>query len=165
MVGGIRLLTRRVLTFSVLFAVWLLWSGHYTGMLLTFGVISCLLCVWLAERMERVAGAQRDYRLGLRWIPYGPWLLLEIVKSNVDVARAILSKDLKIQPQLVRLKATQKTDMARVIYANSITLTPGTITLDVRGDDFLVHALLDVTAEGVLTGEMDRRCTALEGSS
>ena len=113
--------------------------------------------------MERVAGSQREYRLGLRWIPYAPWLLLEIIKSNLDVARAILSKDLKIQPQLVRVKASQKTDMGRVIYANSITLTPGTITLDVRGDEFLVHALLDATADGVRSGEMDRRCAALEG--
>ncbi len=156
-------MTRRVATFALLFTVWLLWSGHYTGLLMSFGVLSCLLCVWLTERMERVAGSQREYRLGLRWIPYAPWLLLEIIKSNLDVARAILSKDLNIQPQLVRVKASQKTDMGRVIYANSITLTPGTITLDVRGDDFLVHALLDATAEGVRSGEMDRRCAALEG--
>ena len=101
----------------------------------------------------------------MRWIGYGPWLLWEIAKANWDVARIILKPSLPIKPRLMRIRASQKTDLAKVIYANSITLTPGTITLDVRDDKFLVHALSDEAAADLDTGEMDRRVSAMEGKS
>ena len=72
---------------------------------------------------------------------------------------------LPVNPQLFRVKATQRDDLGKVIYANSITLTPGTVTVDIDGDEFLVHALSDSTKDDLETGEMDRRVTALEGSS
>lgn len=156
-------MARFIVTFVLLFAVWLSWSGHYTPLMLGFGIGSCLFVAWLARRMDRIAGVRRVYNLGLRWIPYGFWLLWEIGKSNLAIARAILSPSLPIQPQLVRVKAGQKTPLGVVIYANSITLTPGTITLDVRDGEILVHALTDGSAAGLRTGEMDRRVTALEG--
>jgi multicomponent Na+:H+ antiporter subunit E len=96
------------------------------------------------------------------WV-YLPWLLLEIVKSNIDVAKIILSRDLPMRPHIIRTPTSQRTDVGRVIFANSITLTPGTITLAIRGDEIVVHALADEFAEGLETGEMDRRVCAMEG--
>ena len=154
-----------MLTAVLLAGLWLLWSGHTEPLILGFGVVSVLLVTWLRARMERiVGGAEEDrYALGLRWIPYIPWLLWEIVKSNLHVVRVILSPSLPIQPQLVRVVGAQETAIGQVVYANSITLTPGTITLDVRDGRFLVHALTDATADGLREGTMDRKCRALEG--
>ena len=89
----------------------------------------------------------------------------EIVVSNLAVAKVIMSPSLPIHPRIVRVTGTQRTATGQVIYANSITLTPGTVTLDVRGDKFLVHALTSESAQGLLSGEMDERVTRLEGES
>lgn len=149
----------------ILFGTWLLWSGHFEPILLGFGVFSCVFVTFLNKKMERYEGVSHENRLGLRWIGYGPWLLWEIAKANWNVARIILKPSLPIKPRLMRIRASQKTDLAKVIYANSITLTPGTITLDVRDDKFLVHALSDEAAADLDTGEMDRRVSAMEGKS
>jgi multicomponent Na+:H+ antiporter subunit E len=150
--------------FLTLAALWLTWSGIYDDpIILGSGVLSCLLVTWICIQMDRVDGANPGYGLGLRILTYIPWLALEILKSNLHVAKVVLSPSLPIRPRLVRAKATQQTDLGRVIYANSITLTPGTITLDVRGNDFLVHALTEVTAAGVEEGGMDRKVSWLEG--
>ena len=149
----------------ILFGTWLLWSGHFEPILLGFGVFSCVFVTFLNKKMERYEGVSHENRLGLRWVGYGPWLLWEIAKANWNVARIILRPSLPIKPRLMRIRASQKTDLAKVIYANSITLTPGTITLDVRDDKFLVHALSDEAAADLDTGEMDRRVSAMEGKS
>ncbi len=83
-------------------------------------------------------------------------------KTNIQVALIILNPRLPIAPCLIRLRASQSTDLGRVIYANSITFTPGTITLDVRDDIILVHNLTQEMADDLLTNEMDRRVTRLE---
>ncbi|CAN0550260.1 unnamed protein product, partial [Laminaria digitata] len=94
---------------------------------------------------------------------YWPWLVWEIVKANIDVTKRVLGMA-PISPTVVRIKATQKTDLGIVIFANSITLTPGTISLDVDEDGYiLVHALSRDGTEGLEGGEMDRRVTDLEG--
>lgn len=152
-----------VLTVS-LTLVWALWSGHTEPMILGFGVGSIALTVWYSARMDRVDGAASVYPFGFRLIPYLPWLSWEVLKSNWDVAKIILSPSLPISPRLIRVRATQSTDMGIVTYANSITLTPGTITCDVRDGWFLVHALTAESAAGVESGEMDAKVTALEGS-
>ena len=149
----------------ILFGTWLLWSGHFEPIVLGFGVFSCVFVTFLNKKMERYEGVSHENRLGLRWVGYGPWLLWEIAKANWVVARIILRPSLPIKPRLMRIRASQKTDLAKVIYANSITLTPGTITLDVRDDKFLVHALSDEAAADLDTGEMDRRVSAMEGKS
>jgi multicomponent Na+:H+ antiporter subunit E len=146
----------------VLFGTWLLWSGHYELLIEGFGVLSCVFVVLLDARLERFAGVKHDAQFGLRWISYGPWLVWGIIKANFDVARIILSPDLPINPQLIVVNATQRSELGKVAYANSITLTPGTVTLDVREDTMLVHALTDASAAGVMTGIMDRRVTAME---
>ena len=146
----------------------MLWSGIFDHALLwAFGVCSVGVCVWFTKRMHDAIeddGLQLEWTLGWKLIPYSGWLLLEIIKSNLYVAKLILSPSMRISPRVIRVKAGQKSEMGQVLYANSITLTPGTITLDLRDGKILVHALTQETAAGVLTGDMDRRCTAVENS-
>ena len=144
-----------------LFGLWLLWSGHYTVMITSFGVASVILCVWLAHRMKIVDDEGHPAHLALAHVTYAPWLLWQIVLSNVDVSKRVLTGN--ISPCWVRIKAPQKTALGRVIYANSITLTPGTVSVQVREGEVLVHALSRDGAEGLAEGEMDRRVTAMSG--
>ena len=149
----------------VLFGVWLLWSGHYTPLLLFFGVLSCGVVVAIARRMGIVDQEGAPVELPLRALSYLPWLLWEIVKSNVDIARRILTPSLPVNPRLIKIKAGQRTDIGRVIYANSITLTPGTVTVGVEGDELTIHALTEEAADSLQTGEMNRRVTRLEDAN
>ncbi len=149
----------------LLATAWLLWSGHYEPLILLFGVGSILLVMWLAHRMNLVDDESNPYHLAHRPLIYGPWLAKEILMSNLHVARVVLTPSLPIHPKIVRVQTTQHTDLGRVIYANSITITPGTISLDLRDGYIMVHALTDNTREGVESGEMDAQVTKLEGAS
>lgn len=152
-----------LILFVNLMGVWLLLSGHFTQALITYGALSCAGVVWLMHHLDILDEEALPAYLGIRPLLYVPWLAKEIVVSNLAVIRVILDPKLPIQPRLLRIRVQQKTDVGQVIHANSITLTPGTVTLDVRNGEFLVHALTNESAEGVLSGEMDRRVTALEG--
>jgi multicomponent Na+:H+ antiporter subunit E len=112
--------------------------------------------------MDRISGSERADWPRLGFFLYLPWLVWQILKSNIDVARIILSRDLPISPRLVRVTSSQKTPTGKVIHANSITLTPGTLSLDVRDGQILVHALTAESAEAVAAGEIDRRVTRIE---
>ena len=101
--------------------------------------------------------------LGPKAVTYWPWLIWEIIKANIDVALIIIKPKLEISPVLFRSPASQKTEVGQVTYANSITLTPGTVSIAVDGNLIEVHALTQVAADGLETGEMDQRVTALEG--
>lgn len=146
----------------VLAAVWLLWSGHYNPLLLGFGAISLALVIVIALRMGIVDEEGAPIHLPPRLAVYLPWLFVEIVKANVDVALRILRPGPPIRPRVITVRASQRTDLGRAIYANSITLTPGTVTIETDGDEITVHALTREAAEGVLSGEMDRRVARLE---
>ncbi len=160
--GGVR---QAAGLFLLLLAAWLLWSGHTEPSLLVFGVLSSATAVALALRMDVVDHEGHPYRLGVRPLLYLPWLLWQIARANVAVARIILDPRLPISPGLVRIRASQKTDLGLAIHANSITLTPGTLSLDVRQRTILVHALPREAAEELAAGEMDRRVTRLEGDA
>jgi multicomponent Na+:H+ antiporter subunit E len=157
------MMKRGVILFVFLFAVWLLLSGHYTATLIGYGGLSCLAVVALVGHLGILDAEALPAHLGIRPFLYFPWLMKEIVLSNIAVARVILTPGLPIRPRLLRVAASQQSDVGRVTYANSITLTPGTITLDVRDGTLLVHALTTESAEGLLSGDMDRRVARLEG--
>ena len=148
----------------MLFGVWLLLSGHYTPLLLGFGVGSSVLVVLIAMRMDVVDHEGVPLYTTPRVLAYIPWLLLEILRANINVARIILDRRLPISPIMVHFQASQKTDLGRVIYANSITLTPGTITTGVEGSELEIHALTWADVDGREEDEMDRRVTRLERS-
>ena len=148
----------------VLSVFWLLLSGYFfSSLLLSLGVVSVVTVVLVARRMDVIDHEGHPIHLTWRAILYWPWLLWEIVKANMDVAKAILAKKMPIDPVIMNVKCTQKTELGQVVYANSITLTPGTVTIAVIGDSFHVHALTPGAREGLETGEMDMRVTAVEG--
>jgi multicomponent Na+:H+ antiporter subunit E len=161
---------RDLILLLMLAGAWLLWSGgyswpgadHYHGITASLGLASIVVVWSLTRRLLRVAGANHSYPFGLGQVLYLPWLLMEIVKANFDVARIVLSREMAISPRLIRVKANQRSVLGQVIYANSITLTPGTISLDLRDGEILVHALTHASAEGVLTGEMDGKVSRME---
>lgn len=148
----------------VLYAFWLLLSGYFTAFLMTAGAASAIAVVALARRMEIVDHEGHPIHLGWRALTYWPWLIIEIVKSAWDVSKVILNPRLPISPTLIRVKTSQKTEVGVVVYANSITLTPGTISVDVGHGEILVHALTREGAAGLQTGEMDKRVTVFEGA-
>ncbi|MEH6526521.1 MAG: Na+/H+ antiporter subunit E [Sneathiella sp.] len=149
--------------FLVLMAVWLLLSGHYTPLITGFGVASCLLTALIARRMDVIDHEGHPLHLGPKIVMYWGWLLVEIFKANLDVAKCVLFPGKYLNPSLFTTKVTQTSDLGKVIYANSITLTPGTVTVDLDGDEVTVHSLTQSSADGVKNGEMDRRVTKVMG--
>lgn len=144
---------------------WLGLSGHYTPLLIVFGVISVVVVVALSGRMRVLDAEGHPIHLAIGAITYWPWLLWEIAKSAWGVARIILDPRLPISPTLVRVRASQKTALGIATYANSITLTPGTISTGIDGNDILVHAITRDGASDLEEGTMDRRVAAFEGSA
>ncbi len=145
-----------------LFVFWLVLSGYFTPFLVGMGLASSVAVVWFAHRMAVVD--QEGHPLALRagvW-SYWPWLVVEIVKSAWTVSKVILHPRLPVNPTMVRVKMSQATPVGQVMYANSITLTPGTISVAIEGDEILVHALTQAGADDLAAGEMDRRVTACE---
>ena len=145
-----------------LFAIWLLLSGHYTPLMLTLGLLSTLLVVVLVNRANLIDQQKQPVIIKPSVLFYWGWLGREIVKSNIDVARRILNPRLQISPNVFTVKASQKSDLGRVTYANSITLVPGTVAMDVEEDVITVHALTQEAAADLQRGEMDRRVCAVE---
>ncbi len=156
----------RYVSLTIALAVfWLVLSGHYTVLITFFGIVSVLGTVALAHRMAIVDSEGHPIQLLPASVTYWPWLFWEIAKSSVTVARIIVDPRLPISPTMVRVKASQKSALGVNIYANSITLTPGTISVEVERDEILVHAITQSGAADVEQGEMDRRVCAFEGKS
>ncbi len=147
----------------VLFIVWLLLSGHYTALILGFGVASCIFTVAVSMRMDVIDHEGHPIHLGWRALLYWPWLLWQIVIANIDVAKIILMPSLPISPNILVVDAEQKTELGKVIYANSITLTPGTVSLEVDSNQIVVHALTQGSADDIASGTMNRKVTRMEG--
>ena len=146
-----------------LFAFWLALSGHYTPFLVGVGAASAVLGALAAARM-RVADAEgHPIEWVWAWVTYFPWLVREIAQSAWTVARIVLDPRLPISPTMRVVRASQRTSVGIATFANSITLTPGTITVAVKGNDLTVHALVGESAAGLEGGEMDRRVRMLEG--
>jgi len=147
---------------AALAAAWFLWSGHTEPLILGLGGLSVALVVWLVDRMGRLDGEVAPLEFLPRALTYLPWLLLQIVRSNLQVAAIILHPSRPIAPRIIRQRTGQRTEIGRVIYANSITLTPGTVSIELNDEEVVVHALDRRFADGVLDGTMDARVTALE---
>ena len=135
--------------FAVCFVLWLLLSGHWDAVHVGLGALASALVVWLNRGQEDITAAVRALPR-VAW--YVPWLLGEIVRSNLAVARIVLDPRLPIDPVLVRVHAPGPGPLAVTTLANSITLTPGTITLDAEGGELTVHALEPGSADGIEAG-------------
>lgn len=159
----LRISGRRVLLVVALSALWLLLSGYWDkATLVAFGVFSIAVTLWFSDRAEVVdrEGVATSVFPGL--ITYMGWLILEIGKANVMVVREALKPEIKLAPKMIRVDAPQPSDLTRTIFANSVTLTPGTVTVDVREDCLLIHALSEDFADIEGIEEMGAKVTALE---
>jgi len=127
----------------VLAVYWLSLSGYYDDpLILSFGVISILLVLWMCARMKILDEETAPYLMTPITFVYLVWLGKEIVKANVQVFKAVLSPDMEVSPTMVKVPSTPKTDIGKTMFGNSITLTPGTVTVEMSEDEILVHALL-----------------------
>lgn len=154
---------RHGLALSILLsAFWLVNSGHYTTLLLFFMVASVVSVVALSHYMDVVDGEAQPLSIIFTLPNYLIWLAKEVVLANIAVAKCVWQGKESISPRTIEVTASQKSDLGKVIYANSITLTPGTVSIDLEGDKILVHALDAESADGLLTGEMDRRVCRVE---
>lgn len=149
-----------------LYGLWLLLSGYYdNSLLLGFGIFSCTVCVYIAARMEVVDHESVPLQLKLSIVAYLFWLTAEIGKANWSVAKVILSPKMPLRQRMLRVPALQKSDVGRVTFANSITLTPGTITVETENNELLVHALTDAAADLDAIADMGARVIAVESRS
>ena len=148
-----------------LYLFWLGLSGHYTVMLMSIGVACAVGIVALSARMDVIDQEGHPVLLLGRAVWYWPWLVWQIILSGLSVSRIILSPSLPISPTMIRVRASQKTAVGLVTYANSITLTPGTVAVDIEDDVILVHALTEAGARDVASGDMDRVVARFEGNA
>lgn len=147
---------------AALAALWLLLSGHYDPIMLSLGALSVGAALAMAQRMRVVDYESVPIHLRFRGFRYWPWLGLEIWKANLDVAKVVLGRRGRATPTLLWLPSALRSDLGQVIYANSITLTPGTISVLVEPHRILVHALTRDMADGLEGGDMHRRVRTLE---
>ena len=150
--------------FIALLLFWLALSGHFTSFLVGAGVASAIACLWVARRMGAADGEGHPHHLFVRAITYFPWLVWEIAKSCWAVTKVIWHPSLPISPTMTRVTASQRSAVGIVTYANSITLTPGTITTAIEGNLLTVHALVREGAIDLEGGGMDARVTQFEGA-
>lgn len=156
-------MARSLITLMALFLFWLLLSGMFVPFLLAAGLGSAIAVVLFTRRLDIIAGEpEPTYLNWFKFVAYGPWLIKEIMVAAWDVSKRILHPRLPISPTLVEFVPSQTTDAGLVIHANSITLTPGTISVEVEPGRFLVHALSREGGASLAGSEMDRRCAALE---
>jgi multicomponent Na+:H+ antiporter subunit E len=153
-----------LITTIAMFSFWILLSGEFTFILITSGIVSSLIVAYLSHDIF-IGKADLKTETGriLKFIKYLPWLLWEIILANFEIAYLVLSPKLKIDPQLVRFKPDLKTDLGIVTLAHSITLTPGTVTVEANREEFVIHAIWQKSAEGIIDGEMQLKVKGIEG--
>lgn len=158
----------RALALFVLLAVfWVLNSGkldpHHDWFLISLGVVSCLATTWLGLRKGSFDRESNPVPILVHFLTYLPWLMWQIVLSNIHVLARVWSPTVKIEPSVFTIPYDLKSPLAITTYANSITLTPGTATIDVRDGEMLIHALTKETADDLKSGAMHRQVQKLEG--
>jgi multicomponent Na+:H+ antiporter subunit E len=154
------------LQFVVLFGLWLLLSGHFDFFHITVGFFSALAVTLVHIRLNRFLYYKKRIAEGhhLNWgrlMLYIPWLIWEIIVASIQVAYVVLHPRTPINPSLVKFKTKLPNIAARVILGNSITLTPGTLTIRIEDDEFLVHALTDASHSSIVDGSLPRQVAKL----
>jgi multicomponent Na+:H+ antiporter subunit E len=150
----------------LLMGLWLIFSGRFDLLHISLGVISVAIVLGLNRRLARnphfSMPGERSEPLLLRRLPgYVLWLTWQIILANLQVAYLILHPKMPINPRLLQFHTHEPTAAAKVILGNSITLTPGTLTIDIKGDRFLVHSLVPSSAESLTDGTMQTKVARL----
>lgn len=155
-----------ILQFIILLGLWLLLSGKYDWFHISLGVVSALVVTVIQLRINKYLYYQKKIadENSLSWsrlLLYIPWLIWQIILSSLQVAYIVLHPRMPINPSLLRFKTKLPNIAARVILGNSITLTPGTLTINITGDEFLVHALTDASQSGIVDGSLPKQVAKL----
>lgn len=155
---------KNAMNLALLLAVlWLLLSGHYTVLPLVLGLFSVAVVVVICLHMGIMHDEEQKTDLNISAsLLYCYWLLKEIFLSGLSVCRLILDPKMPISPQIISVPSSQSKSLTKVFFAHSITLTPGTVTIDINGDILTVHAITEYTANTLLNGHMNKKITALE---
>jgi len=154
------------LSFISLMIFWLIMSGLYDLIHISYGIISVISVLAINYKIKsyHFFDDEMDDLLHVRFlkvVTYIPWLLIQILKSGFHVALIILTPGKKILPSIVEFKADLPSAHAKMILGNSITLTPGTLTIDIMDDKFIVHAISDKSFEGIVNDEMPKKVLGL----
>ena len=154
----------QLLTFILLLVNWIIFSGVLDAFHLGLGVICCGFVAWLSTDLvfgNTSKGLRARLVEAFRFMGYATWLLWQVVLANIHVLKLAFSQnDRATHPRIIRFKTSLKSDFARYVFANSITLTPGTVTMSLVGDEFVVHAI-DKAVADELPGEMEKRVAAV----
>jgi len=155
----------RVVTLGILLvAAWLFWSGFFKPLLLGLGAFSCILVLYLSHRMRLFDSDIFALRFSFRLFRFWGWLGKEVFLSSLEVARVVLNPKLPISPTVIKFDTVCDHEVDRAILGNSITLTPGTLTLNIEGSELTVHSLTRQGALDLQSGEMERRVSDLRQS-
>lgn len=152
---------RILVAFLLFFITWLLWSGYFVPLIVGFGVFSCLVVLVLSLRSGFFDTDLYTLHLGPRLPRYWAWLLKEIVLANFAVARIVLNPRLPISPCLITIDASELPPVSQATLANAITLTPGTLSIDVDRGRIEVHCLTRESAAQTRDGQMLERAMKL----
>ncbi len=159
-----------VIVALVMFVFWNLLGGKYSLKFLTYGAVAAIAAAWLCVPLMVIPNASGTKKYFIfdvnlaKYAAYWLWLLNEVVKANIDVAKATVKPEMEINPRMIRFRIKFDNPMAHATLANSITLTPGTVTINVTEDGlYEVHALTDGAAEGLLDGGMQKKIAELFG--
>ena len=155
-------LFRLLLVIVALYAVWLLWGGLYKTPVLQLGILSCVLVAWLMMRMAEPGQQKYSWRLLYRLPHYWLWLLWQMVISNLQVLRLVLGPRSALSPVIVEVDAQASNKFALALLGNSITLTPGTLTIDIDGNRIIAHCLTAAAAQSLQAGTMARRVARVD---
>lgn len=149
----------------ILSVFWLLLSGIYNPLMIGFGVASIFVVLLVLRRMEDVDKKRQQVGTGLRLIRYIPWLIAQILKSSIQVTKLIWGSPGKVSPTLAKINVSHVPQNKRVLYANSITLTPGTLCVDIKDDELTIHALQKSSITELEEGYMENKITGIWGKS
>lgn len=155
-----------IFTFLMLLSFWFIISGTFNWFLSSFAIIFCLIAAYLSHDFFLHKLKKKYFRTAREFIGYLPWLIKETIVANFQIAKIVLSPSLKIDPVMVEFTSTVKTDLGLTILANSITITPGTVTVDIQdGRVFLIHALSKEHEEAVLSLEIEKKVLKIIGTN
>lgn len=160
--------SKKTITLLVFWAItligfWLLLSGYFKPLLLGLGLVSVVLVVFLLHRMNRFDGLNLSPPLSFPLFYYIGWLIGQVVLSSLEVTKLVWSKNKKLSPAIGKLPVTNTSVKTQALYANSITLTPGTLSIDVDDEYVTVHALDEQSIDALKSGEMARRVSTAAG--
>jgi len=151
-----------ILKILVLALFFIILSEKVTLLNIAFGLLTAMLVVTFNKEELRINRYMKP-KLLLKWIKFVIILFVEVVKANIQVAIITLSKDMNVEPVIVTYKSVLKDEFLLTILANSITLTPGTMTVDIKGDKLLIHCLNKEYSKGLSGMDMEIMLRGIEG--